>query len=853
MKNIKPFLFFILSIISTTDILFSRGGGGCVEKGSLIDTVRGKIKIQDIKKGDIVITNKKKLSEVQSVYGTESEDIIEIKACGKTIRSTPDHPFMISAGIFKEALYFKKGDWIYLEGFKCKIEKLQKKKENTNVYNLLVFPAQSYLANGFAVHNKGCFLPDTFILKSDGTQARISEIKQGDEIISFDKEGKKTFSKVYEIIKLKTDEYFELKTEKITLYATAEHPFYVGNGVFKNLENLKIGDKIYYFDGEGLSKTEIKSLKKIKRQADIYNLKVSNPNTFFANYVAVHNKGGGCFPKGTKIKTERGEKNIEEIKENEIVISYEKGNLLKSRVTEIHKTKDTIIEITAEIGKLRTTSEHPLLTRKGFIKAENITEKDELLYYDKNFKWVKIKKINRNDSMEEVYNLSVSYPNTFIAEGFVVHNKGGFGSRSYSRGGNGKYEKDNPFFLLIIIGIILVSIFRKNDEDENLDFIFSDGEIKKKSQKTEKIIEFISKTDKTLEINSLKNRVSEVFTKLQNCWQNRNYEPLAPDISAHLFNQHLIQIEMMKKSHEINIIDNLKIISIDIVGLRYTHKKDSNFFTALITASAKDYYIDDRTNEFLRGDDKPQLFQEFWTFKYENEKWVLYKIEQTSESDILNKEDFIEQFTDEQVKQIIGEIPAKLGPVGPTAEDKVVSKKEKIARLLNFLYETDKMWNMGRMEIDSSLAFINVYRAWSFLDPQKISDEYVTVEMKKNITELIEEKRKEGYSFEFRNLCIREVSIVLVNNMIDNGKDEFAVRFSAHAQKIVKRNENVIIFDEYVKPFTEYWVFGRENNKWKLKEILPRGKGENVLNEENKDEDSSPAQLEWYYTKKRTY
>ncbi|HOJ87344.1 MAG TPA: Hint domain-containing protein, partial [Elusimicrobiales bacterium] len=110
MKNIKPFLFFILSIISTADILFSRGGGGCVEKGSLIDTVRGKIKIEDIKKGDIVITNQKKLSEVQSVYGTESKDIIEIKACEKTIRSTPDHPFMISAGIFKEALFLKKGD-----------------------------------------------------------------------------------------------------------------------------------------------------------------------------------------------------------------------------------------------------------------------------------------------------------------------------------------------------------------------------------------------------------------------------------------------------------------------------------------------------------------------------------------------------------------------------------------------------------------------------------------------------------------------------------------------------------------------------------------------------------------------
>jgi len=97
------------------------------------------------------------------------------------------------------------------------------------------------------------------------------------------------------------------------------------------------------------------------------------------------------------------------------------------------------------------------------------------------------------------------------------------------------------------------------------------------------------------------------------------------------------------------------------------------------------------------------------------------------------------------------------------------------------------------------------------------------------------------------------VDIVLVNNKIDDKEDEFVVRFSAHAQKKMVKDGMVISEDEYVKPFTEYWVFGRFNNKWCLKEILSRESGENVVSSENKDEESSPMQLEWYYTKKRPY
>jgi hypothetical protein len=89
--------------------------------------------------------------------------------------------------------------------------------------------------------------------------------------------------------------------------------------------------------------------------------------------------------------------------------------------------------------------------------------------------------------------------------------------------------------------------------------------------------------------------------------------------------------------------------------------------------------------------------------------------------------------------------------------------------------------------------------------------------------------------------------VVLVRNLADKTQDEFVARISAHAQRIVTGNGVVVGQDEFVTPFVEYWTFGRLENRWKLKEVLPEAKGETLVKQENVDEGSSPEKMEWYY------
>jgi hypothetical protein len=52
--------------------------------------------------------------------------------------------------------------------------------------------------------------------------------------------------------------------------------------------------------------------------------------------------------------------------------------------------------------------------------------------------------------------------------------------------------------------------------------------------------------------------------------------------------------------------------------------------------------------------------------------------------------------------------------------------------------------------------------------------------------------------------------------------------------------------------FGEYWTFGRLDERWKLKEVLPPARGKKMVTEENADEDSSAGQIEWYYRQSRS-
>ena len=741
----RPLLSAVVALLlgSLPSSAPARGGGGCLGKGSPVLTPAGPVPVEALKPGDTVLSFSGRgivAAQVQAVTSVDPAEYWELAVGGRVLRLTAEHPVETSPGVFRMASFLRTGDRVVVQeqgGVGAgTLESVRRLAATARACNLLVSPGGTYMANGIVVHNKGCFLPETLIRKADGSQAPISGIVPGDRLLAFTAGGDVVTAGVIRVLTHDVDEYRVVRAQSITLHVTAEHPFYIGNGTFKTLEALNVGDAIYAFDGERLSPQRIESIEAVRAPTRVYNLQTDAPNTFFANGVAVHNKGGGGGSHGG-----------------------------------------------------------------GFHSS---------------------------------------------------HSSSGSYSSHGGTGSSGIANWVIPVFWGGIVLLVVISkLAKKRGEDENLDFVYTPSQVAGKSGKTMKLLEFLAKQDQAVAPEVLRKQAETTFLKLQQCWEARNYDPMKPLMMPDLYRNHCIQIREMVRSHEINVIGDLRIDRIDLVNIRYTLKDEQREFTALITATACDYYLDDRTRARLRGDTEAAQFQEFWTFQYCGKEWLLREVEQTRESDALKEENFFEQFTDTGVAQIYGKDAAKTGAAGPWLEKGVENKETRIERMLNFLVQTDRIWDREAMMETTRRVFLEMMAARQSDNPADIPDADLFPDVAAHLREELTSNQAQGMALEFRNLCVRKVELILVRNFADNTRDEVVVRVRAHAQKILRRNGEVSQQDEDVVPFEQYVTLGRLDNRWKLKEILSAEAGEASVKEENLDQDSSAEQVQWYYQHRR--
>lgn len=736
---LRRFLAFLL-LCTLAGPLHARGGGGCLERGTLVDTPAGPVAVEQLRACDTVwglVSGHRAPATVQAVLQVEPAHYIELTADGVVLRVTPEHPMEVAPGVFVRADHLAAGATVNLAPVSAAaplpavaLASVRVVAATTPAYNLLVSPGGVFFANGFAVHNKGCFLPDTPVTMADGSRRAISEVHEGDAVLAFTADGTIVRTAVRHILTHEVSSYLILRTPGVELHVTEEHPFYVGNGTFRTAEALHAGDTVYAYDGHGLVPQPILALEHIRAPVTVYNLQTGEPHTFLADGIAVHNKGGGGG-----------------------------GSF-------------------------------------------------------------------------------------------------GGGHSYYSSGGSSNLQYEmNPLafiFVLILIALVVgVVLSQQNSQSEDLDFCFGRGEIDAKARKTLELLRFIAQVDAAWAPETLSARVREIFIELQFCWSERAYAPMEPLMMRDLYQQHCAQLEGLRQTHEINKIAQLTVDAVDLVQVNYTDKKEHRTFTALITATARDYYVDDRFDTFLRGDEEPAQFQEFWTFQWIDGAFLLREIEQTKESDALTEENFFEQFTDAGRDQIYGDTAGPGGPAGPALPGEVLAKEQKITRLLNFLVQTDKIWDRDTMLATARRVYLQVLLAFQDGHAEKLTGLEATPEMAAHLRDVVTTNLSNGLRVEHRNLCVRKVEIVLVNNRDDRSLDTFTARISSHAQTIITRGATEVRHDEYVQVTVEFWTFGRDGARWVLQEIQPAAAGEAAIARENVDEGSSAQMLEWYYSKPR--
>jgi len=172
---------------------------------------------------------------------------------------------------------------------------------------------------------------------------------------------------------------------------------------------------------------------KIKRSSLVLGAKKSittEPNSRSSNFTAPSIANGCamacsyCVAAGTLIATPCGTVPVEQIQDSDEVLSYTPDCLFPARVAGVAERQvDELLEIQVGERNLRATAEHPILTRRGWVEAGQLTHDDWAVAERCGIIGAqKITAIRPLQLQTTVHNFHVPGPQSYVANGIVTHN-----------------------------------------------------------------------------------------------------------------------------------------------------------------------------------------------------------------------------------------------------------------------------------------------------------------------------------------------------------------------------------------------------------------------------------------------
>lgn len=139
-------------------------------------------------------------------------------------------------------------------------------------------------------------------------------------------------------------------------------------------------------------------------------------------------------------------------------------------------------------------------------------------------------------------------------------------------------------------------------------------------------IEKYISVDANFDPSKLKDKISNLYVKMQNCWTKRNIEELRPYFTDALFNQFKTQLESMKKAGRTNYVENIAVLGVDISGYKTDGKNDYIYLS--VNTRIVDYTLIDSTGEVVSGS---KTAEKFMKYEYELSRPCGYKTPETEE------------------------------------------------------------------------------------------------------------------------------------------------------------------------------------------------------------------------------
>lgn len=183
------------------------------------------------------------------------------------------------------------------------------------------------------------------------------------------------------------------------------------------------------------------------------------------------------------------------------------------------------------------------------------------------------------------------------------------GSDDYYYSGDGSGSMDiSTVVVIIIIVVVLISAMRKKKGGS------SGGSHIAGAQRTvlPMTIEDLKKQDPAFSEEKMKEKIGNLYVRMQECWQNKTWEEMRTSMDDAIFNQFNAQLNSLIKAGKTNYVDDIAVLGVDLTGFGQDDKHD--IVTALVRTRIKDYTVDDATGAVVSGSKTAEKFMTYeWT------------------------------------------------------------------------------------------------------------------------------------------------------------------------------------------------------------------------------------------------
>ena len=151
---------------------------------------------------------------------------------------------------------------------------------------------------------------------------------------------------------------------------------------------------------------------------------------------------------------------------------------------------------------------------------------------------------------------------------------------------------------------------------------------KLKSYFAAKVMTHASHKDTFWNASELKKHAEKTFYEIQDAWENRNMAKVKDAVDENLYVEYTALLAPMIERHEKNILSQIQIDEIRIIGCEDHIDNSKDRYIAYIQGRLLNYVINEDTQEIIKNPSKTlSNFSESYHFVRNNDNWILEKID----------------------------------------------------------------------------------------------------------------------------------------------------------------------------------------------------------------------------------